>query len=86
MDNPASRIDVFNKKQKVIKTASNNLAFVLDIGAQVSVSHEGQDDHRLLIVAEAEPDQGKDVRVVKVLHDDALLQETLHQLVVEILL
>ena len=63
----------------------NYLAFVLDIGAQVSVSHERQDDHRLLLVAEAEPDEGEDVRVIEVLHDDALLQEALHQLLVEVL-
>ena len=58
--------------------------FIFDVRTQVAICHEREDDHWFLLISEAETEEREDVRVVEVLHDDPLLQEVLHNFMVQV--
>ena len=77
-DNTVARL-VEKKNAHLIGSVCShtNLFLILDVTPQVAVGHVGQDDHGVLVVGHADAEQRQHVRVVEVLHDDALLQERL---------
>lgn len=56
------------------------MCLITDEVAQVAVFHVRQDHQRRALGRQADPQQGEDVGVAEVLHDDALLQKLGHLL------
>jgi hypothetical protein len=54
------------------------IGVVSDVGQEISVGHVWQDDEGHVVHAETDPDQRENVGVLEILHDQGLVQETLH--------
>lgn len=54
------------------------MTLVTDEVAQVAVFHVGQNHQRRALRRKADPQQGENVGVAEVLHDDPLFQELRH--------